>query len=122
MADKTTSASSDVQTISIPIDPNLDADTRESLIRQLGPKGGTGVVGNLADVQRAGAAIVKGESSTFADGVEAPPGTTDEGLANAKAVDEAVQAAVDSAAAQSAGDANTGASISGGDYNVKGAK
>lgn len=118
MAKKDSDSGDAVQTITIPIDPNLNADTREALIRELGPKGGTGVVGNLADVQRAGAAIVKGDGKGFADGVEAPPGTTDQDLANAKAVDAAVQAAVDSAAAQSAGDSHTGASIRGGNsYN-----
>lgn len=106
MAKNKDSADDAVQTISIPIDPNLNADTREALIRELAPKGSTGIVGNLADIQRAGAAIVKGEGSD---------------LAAAKQVDEAVNSAVDAAAAQSAGDANTGASISGGDsYNPKG--
>lgn len=52
----------------------LDQAGRDRLQAQLdGPEPGNGIVGNLADLQRAGAAIVKGEGSTLADGVNPPP-------------------------------------------------
>lgn len=97
MADETTTTkttktraatSDDVEYVTIPVDKNLDEGTRNDLIRQLAPSA-PGIVGNLADIQRAGAAIVLGEGKGLADGVETPPGVTDVDIAAAKAVGDA---------------------------------
>lgn len=80
-------------TITVPVDPDMDPATREDLIRQLAPRtAAVGVVGNLADVQRGGAHVVKGTGS-MSDGVIDPPGVTAEDIAVEKKIDEAVEAA-----------------------------
>lgn len=74
-----------------------DASTREALLRALAPRQ-TNVVGNLADLQRAGGLIATGQADTLAAGVVPPPGTTSEGLAaEAAATDEASAVVADAA-------------------------
>lgn len=75
-----------------PAAAGMDDATRTELLSRLGPRT-THVVGNLADLQRGGAAVVKGEG-TMSDGVETPPGVSadtvkDEAKAQ-KAFDKAV--------------------------------
>lgn len=99
-----------VRYITIPVRDNLDDAGVEDLIRQLAPPA-VGIVGNYADVQRAGAkAVLEDGVTAFQEGVETPPGVTDEDIAVTKAVDDAVAAAVESStgAGNSAGDAKTG--------------
>ena len=92
MADAKTTT--EPETITIPVNPNLDPATREDLIRQLAPVNpALGVVGNYADIQRGGAAVLK-ETGSMSDGVETPPGVTGEDIKAAKKVDAAVDAAV----------------------------
>lgn len=113
-----------VRYITIPIADNLDDATVEDLVRQLAPPT-SGIVGNLADVQRAGAAIVAGEAKDLAAGVEIPPGESPDDLKTAAKVNAAVEQAVQdsqSGRASSVGDSHTGASISGGTYNSPGSK
>lgn len=69
----------------------IDASTREDYLRRLAPRE-TNVVGNLADLQRGGAAVLKGEGSV-SDGVEPPPGVSPAGLkAEAKANEKVTDA------------------------------
>ena len=100
-----------VRYITIPVRDNLDDAGVEELIRQLAPPV-VGIVGNLADIQRAGAEIVKGNAKDLASGVETPAGVTDDDLAVTQAVEDAVAAANESSSGKgnSAGDAKTGAS------------
>lgn len=81
-----------------------DEATRERIAGALAPRT-AGVVGNLADLQRAGGLIAKGEGSDLSDGVEPPPNTSFEEIqADAKRV-EAASASIDSALADvTAGD------------------
>jgi hypothetical protein len=95
-----------VRYITVPVGDNLDDATVEDIIRQLAPPV-AGIVGNYADVQRAGAAIVKGDGSDLASGVETPPGVTDTDIAVTKAVEDAVEASR-TGEASSVGDSNTG--------------
>lgn len=82
-----------VETITIPINPDLSPEDRDALIRQLAPKDPLyGVVGNFADVQRGGAAVVTG-SGSMSDGVQTPPGTTEQDLATSTAVSDAIDKA-----------------------------
>lgn len=96
-----------VRYITIPVRDNLDAAGIEDLVRQLAPPV-VGIVGNYADVQRAGAEIVKGNATDFAAGVETPPGVTDDDIEVTRQVDAAVEAAVEGLGASSVGDAHTG--------------
>lgn len=61
-------------------EPGIDETTRAAIERTLEPRS-TNVVGNLADLQRAGAAVVKGEGSDLAAGVEKPAGVSDAAIA-----------------------------------------
>lgn len=96
-----------------------DASTRERIASQLAPRGPE-VVGNLADLQRAGAAAAKGDGSDLSDGVELPAGVTTEQIkadekaqkAAAKAIDEAVTAANDAAQSQAEASAKASAKAS----------
>lgn len=113
-----------VRFITIPVADNLDDATVEDLVRQLAPPV-AGIVGNYADVQRAGAAIVAGEGKDLASGVELPPGESPEDAKTAAQVNAAVEKAVEDSQtgrASSVGDSHTGASIRGGTYNTPGAK
>lgn len=84
-----------IETITIPINPDLDPATREDLLRQLAPVNpALGVVGNYADIQRGGAAVVK-DQGTMDSGVETPPGVTGEDLRQAKQVEDAIASATD---------------------------
>ena len=56
----------------------LDQRGREILEEQLAGPQGPHLVGNLADLQRAGAAIATGSGSGLESGVELPPGVTEE--------------------------------------------
>ena len=100
-----------VRYITIPVRDNLDDAGVEELIRQLAPPV-VGIVGNYADIQRAGAQIVAGDANDLASGVETPAGVTENDLAVTRAVEDAVAAANDSSSGRgnSAGDARTGAS------------
>lgn len=97
-----------VRYITIPVRDNLDDAGITALIEQLAPAT-VGLVGNYADMQRGGAAALKGDGSV-SSGVEMPPGVTEADLATTKAVEDAVAAAVESStgAGNSAGDASTG--------------
>lgn len=98
-ASKSTAAKADkVETITIPINPNLSAEDREALIRALAPPDPLyGVVGNYADVQRGGGLVVKGEG-TMDDGVETPVSENPEtDQANSQAVNQAIDKALDQA-------------------------
>jgi hypothetical protein len=113
-----------IRYITVPVADNLDDATVEDLVRQLAPPV-AGIVGNYADIQRAGAAIVSGEGKGLADGVELPPGESDESVKTAAKVNAAVEKAVEDSRtgrASSIGDAHTGASIPGGTYNPKSPK
>lgn len=113
-----------IRYITVPVNPNLDDATVEDMVRALAPPT-SGIVGNLADIQRAGAAIVAGEAKDLAAGVELPPGESPDDLKAAAKVNAAVEQAVEDSRtgeASSVGDPNTGASIKGGTYNVKGTK
>jgi hypothetical protein len=69
----------------------IDASTREDYLRRLAPRE-TNVVGNIADLQRGGAAVLKDEGSV-SDGVEPPPGVSPAGLkAEAKANEKVAEA------------------------------
>lgn len=61
-------------------DPNAptgpDEETVRTTLARLAPRHGS-PVGNLADLQRAGALIAEGRSSNFEDGVMEPPGGVD---------------------------------------------
>lgn len=110
-----------VRYITVPVGENVDDATVEALIRELAPPV-AGVVGNYADIQRAGAAIVAGDAKDLASGVEVPPGEDmKQQIATAKAVEDAVEASK-TGNPSSVGDSHTGASIPGGTYNVKGTK
>jgi hypothetical protein len=78
------------------ITDHLDDNTKEVLLKQLAPRQ-AGVVGNLADLQRGGAAVLK-DSGSMSDGVEAPPDRTAEQVAadadKAAKVGDALDAAV----------------------------
>lgn len=97
-----------VRYLTIPVRDNLDDAGIEELIRQLAPPV-VGIVGNYADVQRGGAAVVKGDGS-LESGVETPPGVTDDDIAVTRQVEEAIATAIESSTGKgnSAGDANTG--------------
>ena len=56
-----------------------DKATREALLTRLQAREPS-VVGNLADLQRAGGLIATSQASSFSEGVEPPPGKTTEGL------------------------------------------
>ena len=59
----------------------MDAGTRAAIEARLAPRQPS-VVGNLADLQRAGGLIVTQQASSFTAGVEAPPvATSDEDAA-----------------------------------------
>lgn len=83
----------------------MDQTTRDAIVRRLAPRQ-VNLVGNLADLQRAGGKIATDQGSTLADGVELPPNVSD---ADAKATVKAekvadklvddVSAAVESASA-----------------------
>ena len=69
----------------------IDASTREDYLRRLAPRE-TNVVGNIADLQRGGAAVLKDEGS-MSTGVEPPPGVSPAGLqAEAKANEKVADA------------------------------
>lgn len=76
----------------------IDASTREDYMRRLAPRE-TNVVGNLADLQRGGAAVLKDEGSV-SDGVEPPPGVSTAGLKAEAKANEAVADALASADAE----------------------
>lgn len=92
-----------------------DAATREALLARLAPREPS-VVGNLADLQRAGGLIATSQASSFSEGVEPPPGKTSEGLAaEAKAAETVNQALADAAEKVESVrvDANADAAVSG---------
>lgn len=75
----------------------LDEATKQELLKRLAPRQ-AGVVGNLADLQRGGAAVLKDEGS-MSDGVEPPPDRTAEQVQSDAKVAEKAEAALDSALA-----------------------
>lgn len=90
----------------------MDESTRQDFLRRMAPRQ-TNVVGNLADLQRGGAAVVKDEGSV-SDGVEPPPGVSPESVKAEAKANEKAEAAL-SAAADSLADASSvsaGASVS----------
>lgn len=108
-----------VREVTILVGDNVDDATVEEAIRSLAPPV-AGIVGNYADVQRAGAAIVTGTGNSIADGVEPPP---DAEAVETAAVAAAIEKAVEDSQTgtpSSVGDPSTGASIKGGTYNTKG--
>ena len=110
-----------VREVTILVGDNVDDATVEDAIRSLAPNV-AGITGNYADVQRAGAAIVRGDADGFAAGVEPPPGLTGDDIAVSAAIEKSVEDAK-TGKPSSVGDSHTGASITGGNtYNVKGAK
>lgn len=127
MADNTKSKSQQidgVRYITIPVADNLDDATVEDLVRALAPPT-SGIVGNYADIQRAGAAIVAGEGTDLASGVEIPAGESADDLKTAAQVNAAVEQAVSDSQtgrASSVGDPHTGASSPDGTYNKPAAK
>ena len=76
---------------------HLDEESKRQLLKQLAPRQ-AGVVGNLADLQRGGAAVLKGEGSV-SDGVEPPPDRTAEQVQHDAKVAEKVEGALDDALA-----------------------
>lgn len=109
-----------VREITVLVGDNVDDATVEAALRSLAPNV-SGVVGNYADIQRAGAAIVNGDAKDLAAGVEPPPGLTGDDIAVSAAIEESIEAAK-TGNPSSVGDPSTGASIKGGTYNVKGTK
>jgi hypothetical protein len=110
-----------VREVTILVGDNVDDATVEEAIRSLAPSV-AGIVGNYADVQRAGAAIVTGTGNSFADGVVPPP---DADAVAAAEVSAAVEKAVEDSRTgnpSSVGDSHTGAAIRGGTYNPPSAK
>lgn len=97
-----------VRYLTIPVRDNLDDAGITALIEQLAPPV-VGIVGNYADVQRGGAAVVKAEGS-MSDGVETPPGVTEDDIAVTKQVEDAIATAIETSTGNgnSAGDAKTG--------------
>lgn len=90
----------------------MDESTRQDFLRRMAPRQ-TNVVGNFADLQRGGAAVVKDEGSV-SDGVEPPPGVSPESVKAEAKANEKAEAAL-SAAADSLADASSvsaGASVS----------
>ena len=73
---------------------HLDEETKKQLLKQLAPRQ-AGVVGNFADVQRGGAAVLKDEG-TMSAGVEPPPDRTKESVKRDAKVAEKVEEALDS--------------------------
>lgn len=75
-----------------------DQATREAILTRLQAREPS-VVGNLADLQRAGGLIATSQASSFAEGVEPPPGKTTEGLKAeaevAAKANEAIATAID---------------------------
>lgn len=96
-----------VRYITIPVRDNLDAAGVEELVRQLAPAT-VGLVGNYADVQRAGGEIARGNATDFAAGVVTPPGVTEADIAVTNAVEDAVAKAVEDVGVVSVGDPQTG--------------
>lgn len=78
--------------------PGVDESTRQDMLRRMGART-TNVVGNLADLQRAGAAAVAGDPAPFKDAVEPPPGVTTEDVQAQAAAVEKVDAALAEAGA-----------------------
>jgi hypothetical protein len=76
----------------LPENDGIDEVGRQEILRRLQPRQ-VNVVGNYADLQRGGAAVLKGEG-TVSDGVEPPPGTSVEEIQNQAAVEEKVDAAL----------------------------
>jgi hypothetical protein len=74
---------------------HLDEETKRQLLKQLAPRQ-AGVVGNFADVQRGGAAVLK-DGGDMADGVEPPPDRTAEQIQKDAKVAEKVEGALDDA-------------------------
>lgn len=114
-----------VRYITVPVNDALDDATIEDIVRQLAPPT-VGLVGNYADVQRGGGAVLSGDAKSMAAGVEVPPGVSAEDVENTAKVNAAVEKAVEDSKtgrASSLGDAHTGASIAGGStYNKPGSK
>lgn len=75
--------------------PGMDEGTRNAILARVAPRV-HGLVGNYADVQRGGAAVLKGEGS-ISSGVEPPPGSSVEGIKADAKVAEKVDAALASA-------------------------
>lgn len=76
---------------------HIDEAGKKVLIDQLAPRQ-AGVVGNLADLQRMGAALVT-ESGPVADAVEPPPDRTVEQIEADRAKAEKIEGVLDSAVA-----------------------
>ena len=85
---------------------HLDEESKKALLRQLAPRQ-AGVVGNLADLQRGGAAVLKGEGD-MEEGVEPPPDRSAEQVKADAKVAEKVEGALDDALA-AVNDAEAGA-------------
>jgi len=62
--------------ITVKVRKDIPEALRDQLIRQLGVHANP-VVGNFADLQRAGAHVVAGDSNALAAGVETPEGLSD---------------------------------------------
>ena len=65
-------------------EPGLDQTGRDLAQATADKTHEPNVVGNLADLQRAGAAIHEGTGSTLADGAVSPPGTGGDEVTTAK--------------------------------------
>ena len=74
---------------------HLDEESKKALLRQLAPRQ-AGVVGNLADLQRGGAAVLKDEGS-MEDGVEPPPDRSAEQVKQDAKVADKIEGALDGA-------------------------
>ncbi len=61
---------------SISEEDGMDATTRDAIVRRLAPRQ-TNLVGNFADLQRAGGLIATGQASSFSEGVELPPNVSE---------------------------------------------
>jgi hypothetical protein len=79
----------------------LDQNTKDALLSRIN-RVPANPVGNFADLQRAGGKILAGQADSFADGVEPPPGRSEDEIQdNTKAVEK-----VEAAAAKAADEAD----------------
>ena len=77
---------------------HLDEASKERLLAQLAPRQ-AGIVGNLADLQRIGAALVTESGDSVADAVEPPPDRTADQIEADRNKAEKIEGALDEAVA-----------------------
>lgn len=97
---------------------HLDEASKERLLAQLAPRQ-AGVVGNLADLQRIGAALVTESGDAVADAVEPPPDRTAEQIEADRNKAEKIEGALDDAVT-AVNDAETGSGKSKSSKSSKG--